>query len=72
MSTITNIGTAGNDEAISSKFNVGGILNWSESYTQNTQNAVSIYVLGKERVNRGAHIYTCDAEASVGQVRLTL
>ena len=52
--------------------------NWCELYIyiyiyiQNTQNAVSIYVLGKERVNRGAHIYTCDAEVSVGQVRLNI
>lgn len=34
MLTVTNIETARNDEAISSKFNVRGILNWCEIYTQ--------------------------------------
>jgi len=38
MLIITNIETAGNDEALSRKFNVRrGILNWCELYTQNTQ-----------------------------------
>jgi len=34
--------------------------------------AVSIYVLAKWRVNRGAHIYTCDAKDSVFEVGLNI
>jgi len=35
--TVTNIETARNDEAISSKSNVRGTLNWCELCTQNNQ-----------------------------------